>query len=359
MILKLDFHKAFDCVSWSFLDWILSQMRFPQKWRLWISSCVTSVAASILVNGSPTIPIKLHRGLRQGDPLSPFLFVLVVEFLNLLIKKATNLQMWNGVPVSKNEPLLTHLQYADDTVLFSQPNLHHLMEIKKTLILFQLISGLQINFHKPEIMGVNVSEGWIQEAARSLYCKAGKSPLTYLGLLIGDKNSRIKLWDPILDKMEKKLASWKQNLLLIEGRLTLIKASLASLPIYYMSLLPIPKGVVDKIVKLQRRFLWAGSLEKRALPLVCWDTIQLPKRKGGLNVSNLLLRNLGLLFKWIWRFFEEPNSFWRQIIQTKYNYPSTITLPNLSKISKGGPCKEICNFILSHPEANSLMKSCS
>lgn len=81
--------------------------------------------------------------------------------------------------------------------------------------------------------------------------------------------------------MEKKLASWKQNLLLIEGRLTLIKASLASLPIYYMSLLPIPKGVVGKIVKLQRRFLWAGSLEKKPFLLYAGIRSNCRKEKEG------------------------------------------------------------------------------
>lgn len=102
-----------------------------------------------------------------------------------------------------------------------------------------------------------------------------------MGLPIGANISRIKVWDPILEKMEKKLASGKQKLLSIGGSLILIKASLASLPIYYMSLFPIPKGVVEKIVKLQRRFLWVGSLEKKALPLVRWDIIQLLKEKGG------------------------------------------------------------------------------
>lgn len=199
----------------------------------------------------------------------------------------------------------------------------------------------------------------MHDAARTLFCKVGKFPLTYLGLPIGTNISRINLWDPILKKMEKKLASWKHKLLSIGGRLTLIKATLSSLPIYFMPLFPIPKGVVEKIIKLQRSFLWAGSPEIKALPLIRWDIIQLPKGKGGLNVTNLLLRNLGLLFKWLWRFFEEPNSLWRLIIQSKYKYPSHFTLANLFKISKGGPWKEICNSILSHHQAQSLINTCT
>ena len=149
VMLKLDFHKAFDCVSWSFLDWILIQMNFPPQWRMWISSCVSSAEACVLLNGSPSHPFKLQRGLRQGDPLSPFLFVLVVEVLNLMIEKATSMQHWSGISVCNNGPILTHLQFADDTILFTSQGMESLLNIKKTLILFQLASGLQINFHKP------------------------------------------------------------------------------------------------------------------------------------------------------------------------------------------------------------------
>lgn len=124
-ILKLDFHKAFDNVSWSFLHWTLDKMGFPTLWRDWIKACTMNVAASILVNGAPSVPFKLHRGLRQGDPLSPFLFDLVVETLSLLIQKASSMKLWEGVEVGNGELKITHLQYADDTILFCPPNLDY------------------------------------------------------------------------------------------------------------------------------------------------------------------------------------------------------------------------------------------
>lgn len=96
-LLKLDFHKAFDSISWDFLDWVLNQMGFPLKWRSWMKACIMSASASILINGSPTPPIKLHRGLRQGIPLSPFLFNLAVEALNLLLEKGSGLHLWEGI----------------------------------------------------------------------------------------------------------------------------------------------------------------------------------------------------------------------------------------------------------------------
>lgn len=262
----------------------------------------------------------MERGLRQGDPLSPFLFVLVAESLNLLIKKASCRYLWEGIEVCKGGPKLTHLQYADDTIMFCPPKIEYLLNIKKTLILFQLASGLQINFHKSAILGMNIEEPWLISAAEKLQCKRGNLPFTYLGLPIGGCVSRLSTWEPIIERMRSKLATWKGKLLSLGGRLTLIKASLSNLPLYYMSLFPIPHGIVDKITKLQRDFLWCGFAGNKSFPLVKWDTIQIPKNIGGLGVGNLLIRNLGLLIKWLWRFFHEPNSLWRQVIAAKYKY---------------------------------------
>lgn len=111
-------------------------------------------------------------------------------------------------------------------------------------------------------------------------------------------------------------------MLSLEGRITLIKASLSSLPLYYMSLFPIPKGVIAKNVKIQRQFFWSGDVGGSSLPLVAWSLIELPKCYGGLGVGNLLHCNLSLLFKWFWRYFNELSALWRKIVQEKYGYSS-------------------------------------
>ena len=131
-LLKLDFHKAFDSISWNYLEWVLVQMNFPPKWRTWMRSCVMSASASILINGSPSSTFKLQRGLRQGDPLSPFLFNLVVEPLNLLIQKSVSRGLWSGIERSHNRTMVSHLQYADDTLVFCDPNIQSLLNIKKS-----------------------------------------------------------------------------------------------------------------------------------------------------------------------------------------------------------------------------------
>ena len=353
-LLKLDFHKAFDSISWGFLDWVQEQMGFPPLWRAWIKSCVMSASASILINGSPTPPIKLHRGLRQGDPLSPFLFNLAAETLNLILKKGMDLHLWDGIATRPNGITISHLQYADDTIIFCPPDIEFLCNIKRSLIAFHIASGLNVNFHKSALYGINVDEAWLLNTADILLCRTGVLPFTYLGLPIGGNSSRINTWEPIITRMNNKLATWKGHMLSIGGRLTLLKASLSSLPLYYMSLFPVPKGIIDIMVKIQRNFLWSGSGLSRAFPLVAWTRIELPKILGGLGVGNLAHRNLALMFKWLWRYFHEPSALWRAVISDKYGYPSSLTFMDLSIPPSGGPWKQICKAVLTHPIAKTF-----
>ena len=355
ILFKLDFHKAYDSVSWGFLKWVLDQMQFPPKWTEWIMSCVTSASASILVNGSPSAPFKLQRGLRQGDPLSPFLFMLVGEVLNKVILKATNTGLWSGLEIRKNGLKITHLQYADDTLIFSEAKMESLRNIKKALILFNLASGLQVNFHKSSIIGINTSKTWLQKAADSLLCKVGDIPFTYLGLPIGGNMSRIHAWDPIVSKVEKKLATWKGRMLSIGGRLTLIKASLSNLPIYYMSIFPIPMGVAKKINSITRQFLWSGNMEKKSLSLVPWEIVQLPKAMGGLSIGNILHKNIAMLSKWLWRLFHDTTPLWRQVIRDKYKYSSSLSIVELDIPKSGGPWRKICAAILQQADVKEII----
>lgn len=179
-----------------------------------------------------------------------------------------------------------------------------------------LVFDLQVNF------GIHTDIIWLESAAKALLCRVGSLPFTYLGLPIGGNVSRVDTWTPIINRVERRLATWKGSMLSIAGRLTLIKASISSLPLYYLSIFPAPKGVSEKINKLQRQFLWSGGSRNKSLALISWQTLELPKVFSGLGCGNLLLRNLGLLFKWTWCFLNEPNALSRIIVCEKYGYSS-------------------------------------
>ncbi|GJU10686.1 RNA-directed DNA polymerase, eukaryota [Tanacetum coccineum] len=144
MIFKVDFEKAFDSVKWDYLDETLKSFGFGLKWRNWISGCLNNAKGSVLVNGNPTKEFQFFKGLKQGDPLSPFLFILIMETLHLSFKRIINAGLYRGISIN-GSLMLSHLFYADDVVFVSEwkdSNIHILLNVLKC---FFLASGLKIN----------------------------------------------------------------------------------------------------------------------------------------------------------------------------------------------------------------------
>ncbi|XP_071704857.1 uncharacterized mitochondrial protein AtMg01250-like [Rutidosis leptorrhynchoides] len=180
-------------------------MGFGRKWRNWILTCLKSASISILVNGSPTKEFKLGRGVRQGDPLSPFLFILATEGLNLLTKFAVSNNLFNGVEIGNDKIPISHLQYADDTIFFGSWSAGNLDNLMKLLKCFELTLGLKVNYNKSNLFGVNVDLHDVESMARVFGCNVGKFPCTYLGLPIGSNMRKMESWKPVIAKFEKGL----------------------------------------------------------------------------------------------------------------------------------------------------------
>ena len=157
LFFKVDFEKAFDTLLRSFLDSIMSQMGFSSKWRNWIKAYLNSAYASILINGSSSKEFKVERGLRQGDPLSPFLFILAVEALNVILVEAKNKNIFNGNEVGKDKTYISHLQFADDALIMGEWSLTNAKNLSRILTCFHLASGLKVNFNKSKLFGVGVT----------------------------------------------------------------------------------------------------------------------------------------------------------------------------------------------------------
>ncbi|GJU80975.1 RNA-directed DNA polymerase, eukaryota [Tanacetum coccineum] len=250
-ILKIDFEKAYDSVRWDYLDDVLRKFGFGEKWCGWIQECLRSSWGSVLVNGSPTEEFQFFKGLKQGDPLSPFIFILVMESLHISFKRVVDAGMFNGI-VLNSVMHLSHIAYV-----------------------------LVINLSKSKLLGVVVSEDRVVQAANRIGCGVLKAPFAYLGSKVGGNMSRIKSWDEIMDKMVDRLSKWKMKTLSIGGRLTLLKAVLGSMPIYHMSIFK-----VDNEISLQRmEFKWlqvhlakhspgGGNIEdKRFVLETCFETM--------------------------------------------------------------------------------------
>ncbi|XP_072064287.1 secreted RxLR effector protein 78-like [Arachis hypogaea] len=153
-IVKLDFQKAYDRVRWSFVDIVLQKMDFGLRWRTWVKECVTTASMSVLINGSPSKPFKMERGLKQGDPLSPFLFVLVVDILHKMVGEVVRNGRISPLRVGRDNIELLHLQFTDDTILFFPQETETVLNYKRLMHCLELMSGLSINFDKSSLISV-------------------------------------------------------------------------------------------------------------------------------------------------------------------------------------------------------------
>ena len=202
----------------------------------------SSLFCSVLVNGNSRGFFHTSRGLRQGDPLSLLLFLLIMEALSRMLDKATEGVFISSFSVgNSNRNILTisHLLFADDTLIMCGVELDQLWYLRSVSIWFQVVSTLKINLSKSELVPVGSIPN-VTALASILGCRVSALPLMYLGLPLRASFKKKTIWNAVVEKVEKRLAGWKRIYLSKGGRLTLIKSTLSSLPSYYLSLFPLP-----------------------------------------------------------------------------------------------------------------------
>ncbi|GKE77893.1 RNA-directed DNA polymerase, eukaryota, reverse transcriptase zinc-binding domain protein, partial [Tanacetum coccineum] len=236
---------------------------------------------SILVNGSPTSKFQFYKGLKQGDPLSPFLFILVMESLHLSFHNVVTAGLFNGIVLDLLLQL-SHLFYAED------------------------VSNL---------IGIAVDPSSVEATHNDIGCMALNLPFSYLGINIGGHMSHIKAWNNVINKVLYRLFKWKMKSLSFGGRLTLLKSVLGSTPIYYMSMFKAPIHVLKKLESICSHFFNGVDPNVWKMTFVRWDNVLASKEKGGLGVSSFYVLNRALIFKWIWRFRTQKNSLWSRLIK--------------------------------------------
>ncbi|KAJ0625065.1 putative RNA-directed DNA polymerase [Helianthus annuus] len=230
-------------------------MGFPPRWVKWVEGVLISARSSVLVNGSPTFDFKCEKGMRQGDPLSPFLFLMVMEALSCMLNKACSLGAFDGFKMSNNGPLISHLLYVDDAIFIGEFSTFNIKNVDRLLRCFHVCSRLKINMFKSCIYGIEVDDLEVIPVASVLGCQIGKIPFVYLGLLVGANMNRINIWRDIFHTVENRLAKWKAISMSIGGRVTLIKSVLESLPTYYFSLYKAPVAVLNGLESIFKKFL--------------------------------------------------------------------------------------------------------
>jgi len=180
--------------------------------------------------------------------LSPFLFLLAAEGFNVLMNAAERADLFRGYGVGQNDEMrLTHLQFADDTIIIGEKSWQNVRTMRALLLLFEGISGLKVNFNKSMLTGVNIPDTWLSEAASVMNCRRGSIPFVYLGLPISGDSRKLSFWKPVVDRIVSRLSSWNHKFLSFGGRLVLLKSVLSSLPVYFLSFFKAPAGIISSI----------------------------------------------------------------------------------------------------------------
>ncbi|KAK1614885.1 hypothetical protein QYE76_020402 [Lolium multiflorum] len=318
VFLKLDFEKAYDRVNWSFLREVLLRKGFNPGWVHRVLSLVSGGQTAITINGEVGNYFRNGRGVRQGDPLSPLLFDFVAEALAAILDRALAAGHIEGVIPHIIPGGVSHLQYADDTIIMIQPEDLAIANLKFLLLCFENMSGLRINFHKSEVMVMGTSDLEKQRIANMLNCKQGSFPFTYLGLPISDHAITAADWGPLTAKVAKRADPWTGKFMSSAARLILVNACLSSLPLHAMGVYMLGDGIHDVLRKHRAKFFWEANGPKKKYHWVRWDAVCMPKSMGGLGIMDTKLMNVCLMAKWVWKIMTGAQGLWADIIRGKY-----------------------------------------
>lgn len=316
-LMKLDLCKAYDTIDWDFIEEVMTGLNFPKKFSQWVLECVRTPMFSILLNGRPHGFFRSKRGIRQGDPMSPYLFVLGMEYFSRLLE---GLHSNNGFHYHfrcKNMQL-THLSFADDMMLVSRADLSSTKLLKDNFDEFSGSSGLQINLQNSEIFFVGTEHEVRGGIMEQLGFKEGHLPVRYLGVpLIASKLSKNDC-QPILDKFMKKINNWSAKCLSYAGRVQLAKSVLLQLQVFWCNIFILPKAVIHELEKLASRYIWNGSTDHKPLALVSWKSVTLPKNEGGLGIRQLDAWNKAAVGKMLWKVINRQDCLWTKWVNSAY-----------------------------------------
>lgn len=258
-MLKVDLRKAFDSVRWDFIIATLKALSIPEQFINWIVECISTPSFSVSVNGVSGGFFHSTRGVRQGDPLSPYLFVLAMESLSRLLQSRFD-SGWISYHPKTAELNISHLMFADDVMIFFDGSTNSLHGVSECLDDFSSWSGLVVNTEKTELFTSGLSPTDSMAIARFGF-PSGTLPVRYLGLPLSSRKLKISEYAPLIAKITTKFRMWASRSLSFSGRLVLLSSVIAGLVSFWISAFVLPKGCIRQIESLCTRFLFLRQQE--------------------------------------------------------------------------------------------------
>ncbi|GJS26095.1 hypothetical protein Tco_0486715 [Tanacetum coccineum] len=307
---KVDIQKAYDTVDWGFLKEVLLAFGFHVRMVDWIMECVTTTSFSLSINGTLHGYFKGKRGLRQGDPLSPYLFTLIMEVLTLMLRR--KVRDSDGFRYHRycSDLEIINLCFADDLFIFAHGDPYSAKVIMEAMEEFKNASGLTPSLPKSTAYFCNVLNHTKLSILQILPFEEGRLPVKYLGVPLVSSRLVFRDCKELVDRIRSRINDWKNKSLSAAGRLQLVRSVLGSMHVYWASVFILPSRILLDIEQLMRGFLWCHGEMKKGRAKVAWEVVCLPKNEGGLGVRRLDLFNKALMVPHIWNLITRKESLW-------------------------------------------------
>ncbi|XP_050217541.1 uncharacterized protein LOC126668378 [Mercurialis annua] len=284
--IKVDIQKAYDTVAWDFIEEILIGFRFPRKFTTLVMTCIRTAMFSIMVNGESVGFFPGKKGLRQGDPISPLIFILCMEFFSRIMQNST--KEGSGYTYHKgcNRIKLTHLAFADDLLIFSNGDPASISIINNAINKFSSCSGLKPNHHKSSIFFNGPAGDQKSALLNILDFQEGELPVKYVGLPLFSTRLSKEHCNSLIQRITSRVSAWNSRMFFL------------------------PKAVIHGVEAICRRYLWHGVHSTKRGELVKWSSVSTGKCCGGLGIKPIHIWNKAAVSKHIWELISEKPSMW-------------------------------------------------
>ncbi|KAM6556148.1 hypothetical protein CsatB_003167 [Cannabis sativa] len=343
MAIKLDMGKAFDRVEWPYIVAILRKFQFPPRFVHLIHACISTASFQFNLNGKVLGSVSPSRGIRQGDPLSPYLFLLCAKGFSSLLHQQESRRALSGFKVARRALAISHLLFADDSFLFCQATINSCNTIKEVLEAYERATGQKVNFQKSslyfspnvELRDQTLISNFMGIPVRSSFEK-------YLGLPQHIGRTKKQLFHYLHDKVWGHLHNWKKKVFSKGGKETLLKSVIQAIPTYSMSCFRLPVATCHSLESVMANFWWGVNDNNRPKThWQSWKKLCRSKKDGGLGFRSMVHFNQALLAKQAWRILKQPNSTVSKILSARY-FPHSSFLDSSIGHSPSFVCRSIC-----------------
>lgn len=294
--LKIDISKAYDRLEWDFLRNMMHRFGFNEVCINIVMGLVCSVSYGFIHDGDVFGNVMPSRGLRQGDPISPYLYIMCVEGLSAIIRRNEEAGLLHGCTISRGAPEISHLLFADDSYFFFKATGPEAGVMKIILDRYEAISGQVINYNKSTItFSPNTKEESRQEVCQQLGVIEVQMPGKYLGMPMRIGRNKVSSFAFLTERIEQKLQGWHNISLSKAGKVMLLKTAAQVIPNFWMSLFLIPMEVCEGMERRMNAFWWSNGDAGKVIKWLSWDRM-CEAKEGGVWV----LKSCGILTLRCW-----------------------------------------------------------